>query len=277
MNNNRLALQCMNKIIISFASLFLSVSLYAQTIEKSYLDVFYRMSFKKDTTQQITTDDLMTLRIGKKTSIFFSNTGYGIDSLLTSPDGKSIQLDIINNGLAKYGKRIVSYTVLKDTSKGEIEFTDNVGGDHYKYVEEIPRFQWKIVNEKKTIWDFQCQKATCTFRGRHYEAWFTTDVPIDNGPWKFQGLPGLILEVYDTNKEYAFVYVGHKKSNAWIKSLPYKYIQTDRLKYQKAYRNFIQDPVAYISAVTGMNITLSDTKKKDLAKRKLKYDLIEKE
>lgn len=267
----------MNKIIISVASLFLSVGIYAQTIEKSYMDVLYRMSFKKDTTQQITTDDLMTLRIGKKTSIFFSNTSYAIDSLLTSPNGKSMQLDIISNGSEKYGKRIVSYTILKDIPKGEIEFTDNVGGDHYKYIEEIPRIQWEIVNDKKMIWDFQCQKATCTFRGRQYEAWFTTDLPINNGPWKFQGLPGLILEVYDTNKEYAFVYVGHKNSNAFIESLPHKYIQTNRLKYQKAYRNFIQDPVAYISAASGMSITLSDTKKKNLAKRKLNYDLIEKE
>ncbi|MDO4163368.1 MAG: GLPGLI family protein [Bacteroides sp.] len=268
----------MNKLIIYVALLaWSSVGIYAQVAEHSFLDVFYRMSFKKDTTQQVTTDDLMTLRIGKRTSIFFSNTSYTIDSLLTSPDGQSLQMDIISNGSKKYGKRIVSYTVLKDFGKNEIEFTDNVGGDHYRYTEAIPELRWQIASDKKEIGDFQCQKATCTFRGRRYEAWFTTDLPINNGPWKFQGLPGLIVEVYDANREYAFVYVGHKQSDSPICSLPHKYITTDRLKYQKAYRNFIKDPVAYIAAVSGMTITLSDSKKKDMAKRQLKYDLIERE
>lgn len=263
--------------MICAAFLLLSVGLGAQTPEKSYMDFLYRMSFRKDTTQQVCTDDLMTLRVGKRTSIFFSNTSYAIDSLLTSPDGKSMQLDILSNVSRKYGKRIVSYTVLKDFQKKELEFTDNVGGDHYKYVETIPQLQWKIFNDRKKIWDFQCQKATCTFRGRQYEAWFTTDLPINDGPWKFQGLPGLILEVYDTNREYAFVYVGHKKTNSPISSLPYKYIHTNRLKYQKACRNYIKDPVAYIAAASGMTITLSDSKKNDMARRKLNYDLIEKE
>lgn len=267
----------MNRIISCIVFLLLPMLLSAQTIEKSYIDFLYRMSFKRDTTQQIYTDDLMTLRIGKKSSIFFSNTSYMIDSLLTSPNGKSMQLDIISNGSRRYGKRIVSYTVLKDIQKKEIEFTDNVGGDHYKYIEEIPHFQWKIVSDKKKIWDFQCQKATCTFRGRQYEAWFTTDLPINNGPWKFHGLPGLILEVYDTSKEYSFVYVGHNKSHSPINSLPHDYIHTSRTKYQKAYRNFMKDPVAYIAAASGMKITLSDSKKKDIAKRKLNYDLMEKE
>lgn len=267
----------MNRIVVCVVFLSLSVGMNAQTIEKSYMDFLYRMSFKRDTTQQIYTDDLMTLRIGKTSSLFFSNTSYMIDSLLTSSNGESMQWDIISNGFRKYGKRIVSYTVLKNTQKGEIEFTDNVGGDHYKYMEEIPRFQWKIATDKKKIGGFQCQKAACTFRGRRYEAWFTTDLPISNGPWKFHGLPGLILEVYDTDKEYLFMYVGHKKSNSVISSLPHDYIRTNRTNYQKACRNFLKDPVAYIAAVSGMTITLSDSKKKDIAKRKLNYDLIEKE
>lgn len=47
-------------------------------------------------------------------------------------------------------------------------------------------------------------KATCTFRGREYTAWFCVDIPISNGPWKFGGLPGLILKVYD--KDHLFVF-----------------------------------------------------------------------
>ncbi len=67
--------------------------------------------------------------------------------------------------------------------------------------EEIPTFDWKINNkETKKIGKFDCTKATTTFRGRNYTAWFAKTIPVPYGPWKLGGLPGLILEAYDTNK-----------------------------------------------------------------------------
>jgi len=61
-------------------------------------------------------------------------------------------------------------------------------------------FSWKITNETKNIGNFLAYKATCqNFRGRNYTAWFTYEVPVSFGPWKFNGLPGLILEVMDDN------------------------------------------------------------------------------
>lgn len=58
----------------------------------------------------------------------------------------------------------------------------------------IDIFSWELKNETKEIMGFNCQKATTTFRGRNYEAWFSADLP-SGGPWKYDGLPGLILEI----------------------------------------------------------------------------------
>lgn len=74
----------------------------------------------------------------------------------------------------------------------------------YQYVEPIPQLRWRILSKSKTILGYTCQCATVTFRGRDYEAWFTADIPLSYGPWKFQGLPGLILEVTDSRNEYRF-------------------------------------------------------------------------
>lgn len=75
------------------------------------------------------------------------------------------------------------------------------------YVSEepkMPKFDWKITGKKRKIGDYECQEATTSFRGRDWSVWFATAIPISDGPWKFYGLPGLIIEAEDTKKEFAF-------------------------------------------------------------------------
>lgn len=75
---------------------------------------------------------------------------------------------------------------------------DRLGTKKFLSVEEeLPAMNWKITTEKKEISGYQCNIATLNFRGRSYTAYFTFDVPINIGPWKFNGLPGLIVAIYD--------------------------------------------------------------------------------
>lgn len=67
-----------------------------------------------------------------------------------------------------------------------------------------PDLQWQITSDSMDLLGYLCQKATCRFRGRDYEAWFTMQVPLSNGPWKFGGLPGLILKVSDSQGDFIF-------------------------------------------------------------------------
>lgn len=79
---------------------------------------------------------------------------------------------------------------------------DFLGGSYAVQVnEETPNFNWKIVDSVKTINGYNCYKALSeNFRGRSYTAWFTYEIPVPFGPYKFNGLPGLILEIYDDLK-----------------------------------------------------------------------------
>lgn len=73
------------------------------------------------------------------------------------------------------------------------------------YTEEpIPRIQWQMLNERKKIGKYTCNKAMTTFRGRTYEVWYTLDIPLNIGPWKLQGLPGAILEAKSKDGKVAF-------------------------------------------------------------------------
>lgn len=72
------------------------------------------------------------------------------------------------------------------------------------YVEPLPLMSWVIGAETKEICGYKCVKATCHWRGRDYTAWFTSEIPVPVGPWKFGGLPGLIMKVSDNDNVYSF-------------------------------------------------------------------------
>ena len=82
----------------------------------------------------------------------------------------------------------------------------------YRYDEPDNLFKWTIVNnQKSTIAGYPCQKAITSYSGRTYEAWFTREIPVSEGPYKFYGLPGLIVKISDTRQQYTFELVKLKK------------------------------------------------------------------
>jgi GLPGLI family protein len=118
------------------------------------------------------------------------------------------------------------------------------------YSEPVPKQNWKITNETKEIAGYKCQKATCTFRGRHYIAWFTREIPVKEGPWKFNGLPGLIVKIYDTHEHYDFELYSVKKEKKTIVFNDFgeldgvEYYEVSRKAYINMSRNRLKAPFA---------------------------------
>ena len=96
--------------------------------------------------------------------------------------------------------------VYKDFDSSTLIIRELVGKSAYLITESFPKFDWQIEPDKKNIGGFDCQKATLTHKGRQYTAWFTTKIPSSDGPWKFYGLPGLILEIKDSERKVEFVF-----------------------------------------------------------------------
>jgi GLPGLI family protein len=76
--------------------------------------------------------------------------------------------------------------------------------DYYYVKEKKSVINWKLEKETKKIGNYTCHKAIGTLRGREYIAWYAPTIPVPYGPWKLQGLPGLILEAYTANEEIYF-------------------------------------------------------------------------
>ena len=180
------------KKVIATLSLFLFVLIQSQTHR-----FFYTVNFKIDSLSNEYVKDLVVLDVDKDETKFYSN------DFLTND---SIRIET--------GEYEFSYPKFKSSLKRKTGT-----GENTSYITLSPLYyslktndiqHWKISDETKNIGNFKAQKATANFGGRHWEAWFSTELPFSEGPYKFRGLPGLILELKDSNENYLFSFVGNK-------------------------------------------------------------------
>lgn len=179
-------------IILHFASL----PLFAQ----NNLEVSYIIQYNTEIPNQRT--GKLQIDFKQNKSLFIVSNG-NLESGVTQKD---FDFKVVQ-------KAVEGYTVM-DKSKDSLKTKIGINNDTYLVYETIPVFKWEIENnETKKIGDYICKKATTTFRGRNYIAWYTLDFPTQFGPWKFNGLPGLILEVYDETDRFHWVVLKIKPSN----------------------------------------------------------------
>ncbi len=143
--------------------------------------------------------------IERKTVLLFTD----IESLYTykdEPKQSTIKKseDGMSYEIVEYDVDTTKKTFYKNLKNDLLVFRNTVYKTPYIIEEQIPKINWKLTKEKKEILNYPCQKAIGEFRGRTYYAWFTDKIPVSTGPYKFSGLPGLILEIQDIEKEISF-------------------------------------------------------------------------
>ncbi len=184
--------------------------------------------------------EFMFLDVSDGGSSFFSQRKYQSDSTMIAPANK--------------GKMImppmdlqVLYTIEK---KGDKIFYKTLGSSAQMKIKvnEDRKMDWKILNDRQKILNYDAQKASLKFGGRTWNTWFTQAIPMQDGPYKFHGLPGLIVKIEDTTASHIFELVG-------IANLPddYSYperyqflkeVEFNRAEYQKYYTKYRKDPAA---------------------------------
>ncbi|QXP73920.1 GLPGLI family protein [Tenacibaculum sp. HL-MS23] len=114
-------------------------------------------------------------------------------------------------------------TVFKNYGKNEFFYKHQIINKPFVVKDSLTIFNWAIKNKKKEILGFSCQLASMDFRGRKYEAWFSTELPV-GGPWKYDGLPGMILELKSTDNFIAFKTISIKNNKIKLGALknPFK-------------------------------------------------------
>lgn len=114
-----------------------------------------------------------------------------------------------NVGGSSFEMKVDTEEILVNTQTNELTYRYNcrsVFPVSVFVVEPKPIIEWQIHQEIKKIGKFSCLKATAEFRGRKWTAWYTPEIPVNHGPWKLQGLPGLILQAHDELNEVQFLF-----------------------------------------------------------------------
>ena len=153
----------------------------------------------------IYTGSEMRLDIGEKVTCFYDRTKQVKDSLM-SVKAQSGNYDF--SDLPKGGRFPFSY-YKNYPAEGKSMQIEAVGTENYQCTEKTEIPDWQIVQDSTAdIIGYHCQMAKTKFKGRTWYAWYTEDIPMQEGPWKLCGLPGLILKAYDENQEYVFSAIG---------------------------------------------------------------------
>ncbi|MDO5665913.1 MAG: GLPGLI family protein, partial [Bacteroidia bacterium] len=259
----------MKKIIIVFICLFYFNFLSSQSlIDSAYWKISYRYHWQKDTLTNTIEDDLLFLQIGKNLSKCYSYYSFQVDSLVVTPNYEKKVWEQFKQAMDTEGysspgyphKRMRAY-VYKNFPYGKMTVTNGFASQDYLYEDELNVQQWSIKDSTKTILNYPCQMATSNFRGRQWTAWFAPDIPVSDGPWKFGGLPGLILEVYDRGSQYHFTAIGLQKveSEPIIFSETYvgskKFEKTSRIDFLKAKKRYLINKSGYFQMETGIDLS----------------------
>lgn len=201
----------------------------ADSVGQSLMRVDYAMEIVVDTVQGTVAEQMMTLEIGKDVSRFCSTVYMTMDSLLQAGAEFYHIYPKVKYAPAFFGMFFQNYP-----QGGKLTCTGRVCNTDLKYEEELPEMNWRIQDSTDVILGYMVQKAVCSFRGRDYTAWFSPQLPVRTGPWKFSGLPGLILKVSDSKGHYTFTARGIYRTSGVIGIPRYLFLKTSRQKFVEA-------------------------------------------
>ena len=244
-----------------FVVLFLLVTLYAHAqqpagvifdklvpLDTCLLRVTYQLKMVTDTlNREERAEDRIVLEIGKRVSRNYSYKIHYADSV-----GRVLADRGVRNSPGVKGTAFPEEVFYdKANRRFQVFYRACIGMPVYVYEEPALPIAWELTSQQKEIAGYLCHEATGYYRGRRYTAYFTMDIPFPDGPYKFVGLPGLILALADDSQDYVWECISLKKGNRqdiiYQKSNPNKnrIVEIDRKRLRKIVEQMYRDLVGF--------------------------------
>lgn len=235
----------MKKLLINF---FLIVGIVTFAQNKRFI---YEYKFISDSTNvDDVKTEMMFLDTTKDGSKYYSYTVFNSDSIMKVDLEKQLAATGSINVKSDMQKGSVRYSVTKTYPDYKINLHRRLGMDAYN-ISDDRKINWKILPEKEKIGEWNAQKAEADFAGRHWTAWFSTEIPIQDGPYKFRGLPGLIVKIEDKTGSHKMELKGIKNitGNVDINVFEVKEIAVNSKQFQKVLKEYENDPTKGIKQI----------------------------
>lgn len=194
----------MKRTIILLAIVF-GPTCFSQTKKSDYNADFmisYKMDFKEFVNSELTQSANTALIINNQGSLFTLEAMMNLNKIQQERD-----LTIAD---AFLNKSPFYYLIKSDGVT--TEHYETIGSDSYKFKEKLD-FDWKLINKDTVIGGYSCKKAVMNYSGRQWNAWYASEIPLSVGPYKFRGLPGLIMNIKDSDSIFNFTVSEIKKGN----------------------------------------------------------------
>ena len=226
----------------------------------------YHETFVRGSDGIIKRDIPFVLLANKEQSKFYNTKTEFKDSLDSTPQGRAISHQLLNEAIKRYTETkdrsamdgIVYKTFLyifRSATDNQMTVYDKAGSiEQGYYTEPLGEIEWEVSDSTKNILGYDCVMATTNYHGRKWTAWFTPDIPLQEGPWKLTGLPGLILEASESTGQHSFVATGLEASNQEIVPIyPHRqYDKMSRIEMLRQLRNYRDHQNAMNGAATGI-------------------------
>lgn len=244
----------MKKITLLFLFVFALFS--AQTQRFTYEYKFIPDSTNKAEMKK----EMMLLDIKKNGSSYYSLDKFEQDSLIQAQIQKQLSSGSGNINIQRTEKKAsIEYKVSKEYPDFKTYLITSLGQDKYKIAED-QKIVWKVLPDKQKIGSYDAQKATTSFGGREWTAWFSTELPFQDGPYKFYGLPGLIVKITDKKGDFDMTLMGNKTipeqtviektskaaEGLRIFSMGGKEINVTEKQFKKVWKDYLHDPAKNI-------------------------------
>lgn len=207
----------MKKINALLCALCISSMAFGQS---TAIEVSYRYSHPVQTIRSAIpdiTNQYILLTDGNQAKFYSPGTEF-IDSIESTPEGfeefNTFKRVCYEKKQSDQIPRVDgSFYITKSLKNNKMLTYDIANATKFRWEETMPNIEWEITDSTKNILGYECIKATCDYHGRKWTAWFTPEIPIQDGPWKLRGLPGIILESTCDSGQYYFIADGIQQKN----------------------------------------------------------------
>lgn len=216
-------------------------------LDTAQLVVTYNHSFTRNATSGNREQTKMILEVGTHYTSFFSAVSFRNDSLKTVCNALNLQ-NPPDEDFSDDSRP--TYSIFSDLQSKKLTVIERIPFESdyvVEYTEPQNDFSWIITDSRKELCGYSCQLATTEYGGRVWNVWFTVDIPLSTGPWKFHGLPGLILRAEDSEHQFVFDAVGLSSQEKGIFQYSWPTKQMNKKQWQKFEQALYTSPMQFVN------------------------------